>query len=447
MKARFALPALLAFLPFVLLSPAIGGPSLLEEKARPDLRALVQEYVEAGDLEKAISALNAKKATPGQLLATLREPRKQDEEPKAGQQTLELEDGHGRKTDLIVVAPSEQQIKAHAKQGLGLVVLLHGLGGKAKDALPIAEALAATGDVVAVAPSAQPLPEGEGNEDGVPAAIAKNFKHWWLYDSPRSFPLEAIKKARSLYAIDPDRVSIGGASMGGFGTWNISLRRVDRFSAIAPIAGMLSRQFYMPGAKDEKSTSLLENGKSLPAFVAHGTADNVVPFKPDKEACDKLKELGGQVDFRALEGVAHKFDGIFDGKGEISLALMKHLTSHKRNPAPDAVTYVSVGDRLDGAFWLRVAKREKGAQKVRLEARAMRRENKIGLIAEGVELARVYLDERLLDLSKPVTVECGAKKTERKKVVAEFKAILESWRSRQDEKLVYPAYVEIDPRP
>jgi len=443
-EALVSLPLSLAVL--LVLRPADAGPSLLEEKPRPELRAIAQEYVESGDLDSAIVALNAKKATPGQLLATLREPAKPAEPGKSGEQTLDLEDGHGGKTDLLVVAPSDQAIKAHEKTGLGLVVLLHGLGGKAKDALPFAQALVQTGDVVAVAPTAQPVPEGEGNEDGVPPMLAKNFKHWWIYDDPHTFPIEAIRKARSLYSIDPDRVSMGGASMGGFGTWNISLRRPDRFSAMAPIAGMLSRQFYAPGAKDEKSLSLLENGHLLPAFVVHGTADNIVPFKPDKDACDKYKELGCEVDFRPIEGGGHKFDGIFDGKGEISQAIVKHLVKHKRNPAPDGVTYVSVGDKLDGAYWARVAKRENGAKKVRLEARVLKRDNKVGVIAEGVELARIYLDDRLLDLSKPVTIEAGGKKTVEKKVVADWKAILDSWRSRQDEKLVYPAFVEVDPR-
>ena len=33
-----------------------------------------------------------------------------------------------------------------------------------------------------------------------------------------------------------------------------------------------------------------------------------------------------------------------------------------------------------------------------------------------------------------------------KKLEPDFKAILESWRSRRDEQLVYPAFVEVDPR-
>ncbi|MBI3726665.1 hypothetical protein HY251_22290 [bacterium] len=347
-------------------------------------------------------------------------------------------------------------MKKHSQEGLGLVVLLHGLGGNNGQMRALAKAIAATGECVAVAPSAKPLPEGEGGEDGVPPGGM--FIHWWLYDNPRSFPLEAIRKARSLYPIDPERVAISGHSMGGYGTWNISLRRPDVFCAIAPLAGGLSRKAVIGGQEPEETRSLLENGKLLEVFAVHGTKDPIVPLGPDERACKRLEELEGKVELRKLEGIGHMIEGVWAGQGDTGKDLVRFLTSKRRESSPEHVTYVSWNEKTDGAYWLRIAKRKKpmppkadGEEKAppvkaRLEARVDRARNRIVLESENVSLARVYVDDRLLDLSKPVTVEAGGAVRFEGKLAPDLRSVLESWRSRQDERLVYPAFVEVDPR-
>jgi hypothetical protein len=72
--------------------------------------------------------------------------------------------------------------------------------------------------------------------------------------------------------------------------------------------------------------------------------------------------------------------------------------------------------------------------------------NTITVSGDGTEKARVYLDDRILDLSKPVTVQANGAVKFQGPVTASMKQVLESWKSREDEGLVYPAYVEVDPR-
>lgn len=420
------------------------GVALAKDPPRPSLRAIAETYAENGDLDAALASLKKEQATPTELLEALRAPQKHEGEPKAGVQTLEIKDGTGGKTDLLVIAPSAEQIKAHAEKGLGLCVLLHGLGGSSRQARPIAEKLVATGEVVCVAPSAQKVPREEASEtDGIPEMF-KN-RHWWMYDNPRSFPLEAIRQARSMFPIDPDRIVLSGMSMGGYGTWNIGLRRPDLFAGLAPLAGGIS-YFTVKSDKDAVSAALLENARNTPLLSIHGNADPVVPYRPDKEACDYLESIGAKVELRTMEGVDHGLRGVPRGDGDNGEYLVQWLTKQHRNPSPEAVTYVDVADRLDGAYWLRVADRETGTKYPRLEGKVDKKKNRITLAATGVDLARVYVDDRLLDLKKPVVVAVGESVRFRKKVEPDFKAILESWRSRHDEKLVYPAFVEVDPR-
>jgi len=435
---RFALLAPISV--FLALGVAAG-----DETTRPELRAIADTYAESGDLDGALAALKRAQATPTQLLATLRAPVRPSEEPVPGVHSVDLTDGHDRTTDLLIAAPSAAEIKAHAEKGLGLVVCLHGLGGSSKQALPMAEKLAATGEVVAVAPSAKPVPKTEMTEtDGI-VEMFKN-RHWWLYDSPRSFVMEAIRKARSLYPIDPDRIVLSGMSMGGYGTWNIGLRRPDIFAGLAPLAGGIS-YYSVKSDKDAISAALLENARLTPVLSVHGNADPVVPYLPDKEACDRLESLGCKVELRTLDKVDHGLQGVYLGRGETGDYVAQWLTRQHRSSTPEAVTYASVAERLDGAYWLRVVSREAGVKYPELDARIDKKKNKIFLSGTGVELARVYVDDRILDLKKPVLLAVGESTRVKKKLEPDFRAILESWRSRRDEKLVYPAFIEVDPRP
>jgi predicted esterase len=424
------------------LALALGSASTARAQDAALLRAIADDYAQDGDLDKALAALKEKNATPAGLLAALRAPRFPEKSADPGELRLKLEDDHGKKTDFLVVTPSAAEIAAHAPKGLGLVVLLHGLGGNNSHARNMAEKLAALGDVIAVAPTAQVVPAGEGTEDdGIPS-FAK-MRHWWAYDSQHGYALEAIRKARSLFPIDPDRVCLSGMSMGGYGTWNIGLRHPDCFAGLAPLAGGISR-FSVTTGKDEVSRLLLENGRLTPFLSVHGNSDSIVPYNPDKEACDVLKGLGGKVELVTLPGVDHDLQGVHQGSGEVGEKLVHFLGSQHRDPSPASVTYVSLSEKLDGAYWLRIAARAQGAKSVKVEGTIDRAKNSIGVSFEGAQRVRVYLDDRVLDLSKPVAIDVSGKPRVSRIVEPSFRAMLESWRSRHDEKLVYPAFVDLE---
>jgi predicted esterase len=451
-QLRFAV-ALASSSAVVLGSLAIAGEPRSSEltskgQVREDLRAIANAYADDGDLAKALAALAEKKAKPLDLLATLRSPAPPTIEAKAGEQELKIKDGAGTESSLFVWAPPAAQLAQHTreKKPLGLAVLLHGLGGKGSNARPVANEILATGDYVVVAPSAQPYGRGEGPEDGLPALMTKTFKHWWVYESDQSFVFQAIKQAKAQFPIDPERVCLAGASMGGFGAWNVGLRHVDRFSCVAELAGGLSRLTSFTGMKHEPSWALLENGLNLPFFAAHGDKDSVVPYAPDKAAADALKSLGGDIDFRTLEGMDHDLGAFKMGQGTLMADLKSFLTTKKRRSSPEKVVYVSISEKLDGAYWLRVAARGKKQAIAKLEGTIDRKANRVELTASDVVTARVYCDDRVLDLAREVKVVVGGQEVARRRVEPDFRAILESWRSRRDERLVYPAFIEVDAR-
>jgi predicted peptidase len=101
--------------------------------------------------------------------------------------------------------------------------------------------------------------------------------------------LESVMKE---YAIDRRRILVTGFSLGGRGTWFMSSRHADFFTAAIPIAGSSGEE-------------PLERLGRIPTYVIHSRNDQVVPFDPDQRTTQQLEKLGRTVRFEALEGLGH----------------------------------------------------------------------------------------------------------------------------------------------
>ena len=102
--------------------------------------------------------------------------------------------------------------------------------------------------------------------------------------------LEAVGKE---FNVDKQRIYITGLSLGGFGTFGTVSARSDLFAAAAPVCG------GWPGARGVKGMA------SVPFWIFHGGADNVVPTKLSQEMTDALKTVGGTVKYTEYPGVGH----------------------------------------------------------------------------------------------------------------------------------------------
>lgn len=94
------------------------------------------------------------------------------------------------------------------------------------------------------------------------------------------------------YVIDRRRILVTGFSLGGHGTWYMSSRHSDLFTAAIPIAG---------SSRDEP----LDRLGRMPTYVIHSRADEVVPFEPDERTARELEKMGRRVRFEALDGIGH----------------------------------------------------------------------------------------------------------------------------------------------
>jgi len=101
-----------------------------------------------------------------------------------------------------------------------------------------------------------------------------------------------IEHVMATQPIDPDRVYLTGLSMGGFGTWELAMRRPAMFAAVAPICG---------GGDATQAAKL----KDVPVWAWHGDKDRAVPVTRTRELIEALRAAGGEPRYTELRGVGH----------------------------------------------------------------------------------------------------------------------------------------------
>jgi len=96
--------------------------------------------------------------------------------------------------------------------------------------------------------------------------------------------------------IAPGRVVLAGFSQGGAIAIQVALRQKPA------LAGLMALSTYVLLAGKLKAEALAD--LQLPALVAHGEADPMVPLRMGQEAADTLRELGCSVSFKTY-AIAH----------------------------------------------------------------------------------------------------------------------------------------------
>lgn len=375
-------------------------------------------------LEKVKAAAGS---DPAKLVELLRRGRPRAK-AEPGEVKERLRDAFGRETDLAIVVPPGYSDERPS----GVMVALHGLGGKGDQVKNLLSPFAAEHNFILVCPTAQKEPDAGRNEDWTEFSTV--FKHWWCYRDG-NFPLSALSVVKKRYAIDENRVILTGASMGGFGAWNIGLRYPDRFAGIVPICGGISRTEFV-GARDTRMRKVLLNAFNTPVYFIHGDSDEVVPVNPERWTRDELKGLG--YDFRYVEVPKGRHD-LRREWPEIRKGLDPWLAGRVRKPHPAEVKHHAIAGYAPQSYWVRVDEFSDTAAEVKASIKGQA----IDFTATGARKITFYIDEKLLDLSKAIRVTSKGRKLFEGKVAPSVDAALRSWRAREDRELLYRASVTV----
>jgi hypothetical protein len=160
--------------------------------------------------------------------------------------------------------------------------------------------------------------------------------------------LEVLADAQRRFEVDPDRVTLQGASMGGIGTYRMGALEPDRWSAIVPLIGF-QRTDLLP---------LSANLLNVPVRQINGAVDPLIPEPPATASAARLDELGYDYRYWLIEGRGHEAGGfIYD-------CVFGQVAALRRNPNPAHVHYTvdpsldvidpasGLNLRFDSAYWV-----------------------------------------------------------------------------------------------
>ena len=279
----------------------------------------------------------------------------------------------------------------------------------------------------------------------------------WNEKETRQLVSRALRDVRENFSIDPNRIYIDGASMGGIAAWHYGLAAPDLF------AGLVCRA----GAVNTDSRLLLANAFALPVYIIHGLKDTVIPLEAVKPARDELVQMGYDVTYRLDTKAGH---GSF---AEETPKIIEWLSNRVRDPYPRQVRFRLLSLAGPRSYWLQaevladtifdpmrpVVVPKVAGQPLQGELRdnymrsLMRTGvgkldgqidgNRITVSTRHIMGYTVLLDDRLVDLDKPVQVITNGKQSFSDKVDRDLPFMLEWARRHADPGMLYSAHVRV----
>jgi poly(3-hydroxybutyrate) depolymerase len=240
----------------------------------------------------------------------------------------------------------------HVPEGLDparpapLLVALHpwGVGQWAYVGASVVEAAARAGIVVLA-------PDGLGNS-------------LWVGDAERE-ALAAIDALSAAMPIDPERVFLFGASMGGAGATTIGLRRPDRFAGLVSFFGDSQYEVgtytssILPDQAAVDAASCLrfvENARNVPILLVHGRQDATTNVVQTTGLATRLTELGFDHEAVVRDDRGHE-QRLVD---EEAARVIAFVQAHRRARSPERVSLRSSDASTRTAYWLTLEPRREG---------------------------------------------------------------------------------------
>jgi hypothetical protein len=222
-------------------------------------------------------------------------------------------------------------------------------------------------------------PETHIMEDWVEGSIRDNFLiaspimpgngGEWLEDGGVKAVMLTLKHVRDNYAIDFDRIFLGGRGRGVETAHMIAARFPDQFAGVFGWAG------------DAHAEVDVLNFRNIPCLFAGG-GTHATKFQEAAKAAE-------------IQTVTLQQDGKANDIGVWA-------TAQRRNPYPTHVSLVQKNQAPTNAYWVTVPKID--AELVTLEAKVDRATNTITLEGVGIDTATLLLNDAVVDLSKGITV-------------------------------------------
>ncbi|HMB06684.1 MAG TPA: alpha/beta hydrolase [Isosphaeraceae bacterium] len=384
----------------------------------PEARAGLLEKLQALPLpDDPAQSASTKRLDTVARLALRMPPPLHDERETPGQMKIHRVRGDEdvEPTEYAVVLPPEY----HPLRSYPAVVALHGGNGPRSAVAWWADEAARRGYIV-VAP--------EYNVPGQP----KDYR----YTTSEHAAVElALHDARRRYAIDGDRVFLGGQLNGGHMAWDYGLAHPDLFAGIAIVSGL-------PGKYVLRT---LAHADRLPLYVALG---DLAPASSELVFGELLKPLIARaydvtyVEYskRGLEDLPEEAPAIFDW-----------MDKRRRDPYPKSFEAVAARDSDDRFYGLVIREFQPGRttapeaveplghdlNPATIKMKSSSLSNLLNIQTSGVKRLDIWISPKLIDFKRRMEVRINGKPIFKGVAKPKLEPLLEDLRLRGDRQQVY----------
>ena len=151
---------------------------------------------------------------------------------------------------------------------------------------------------------------------------------------------DVLNEVEKRFPIDPDRVYLTGASMGGGGALWLGLTRPDLWAAVAAVS---------PEAATG-TEELAPNALDLPVRLFQGEEDPVVPAESSRKWRNLLQEAGVKVEYTEYPLVRHNsWDYAYRGA-----SIFNWFARFKRDRFPRQVRFLTRNYKYSSSYWVQL---------------------------------------------------------------------------------------------
>lgn len=249
---------------------------------------------------------------------------------------------------------------------------------------------------------------------------------WWLPlgDATVMAVYRAVLKE---WSVDLDRVSIGGMSNGGTGSWHMAMKYPWLWSGVVPRC-----------AGEIRDDGFVENIARLPTYMIHGTRDSLIPVASSRAMLERLSRVGNQARLKEITSGGHRF---FSRENPRVLAWLQA----RQRSLPHSFTYTSLPDSDKNppglVYWIHAP----GAE--RIEAHLVREPTgiRVNLAGKGFpEPTTVYIPESFVSPRATLRVFQGDAQVHVGPMTPSVQSVLQSYRLSGDPGRTYTVGVTLD---
>lgn len=178
--------------------------------------------------------------------------------------------------------------RLQGERSLPVIVFLHGIGQRGTGGFVPAEGAAGAlvrhylGQVPAIVLLPQCLPG-----------------KYWSDPVMDRMVMDALEQTVGEFGANPNRLYLTGASMGGYGVWHLASHHPEKFAALVSICG------GSPLRDGDRFSPIARKVGRTPAWLFHGSDDQVVPASESRRMVEAIKGNLGNVKYNEYPGVGH----------------------------------------------------------------------------------------------------------------------------------------------